>query len=140
MATKGSSTVLHQHKDIALRIFIIGWYRVQMPYSGIQRLSPNFHYFATHRGNYVSGMACYDETSHYHQQHMLAQSQQQILSPSATNGHIVSGSMMSPTSMLNNDALSPSGTPTRGTKVRPSQPPPAPPSATNSSSRYCTHP
>lgn len=86
------------------------------------------------RGNYVPGM-CYDETTLY-QQHIM-QAQQQVLSPSVTNGHVITG-MMSP-GMLNNEMLSPSGTPTRGSKsnsVRPSQPPPAPPSATNSSSRY----
>ncbi|XP_065218853.1 actin-binding protein WASF3 [Planococcus citri] len=91
-----------------------------------QRYSPTSIY---QRTQYGTGMAYYDDASHYQQQYIINQSQQQVISPSATNGHVMSGGMMSP-----NDALSPSGTPTRGNKVRPSQPPPAPPSATNSSS------
>ncbi|KAK7575555.1 hypothetical protein V9T40_011841 [Parthenolecanium corni] len=80
-----------------------------------------------YRNNYQPPI--YDE---YHQ--IMSQNAQQML-PNIANGHIVPGTM-SPISMLNNEALSPSGTPTRGSKVgmRPSQPPPAPPSATNSSS------
>lgn len=82
----------------------------------------------SYRNNYQPPI--YDE---YHQ--IMSQNAQQML-PNIANGHIVPGTM-SPISMLNNEALSPSGTPTRGSKVgmRPSQPPPAPPSATNSSSR-----
>lgn len=90
-----------------------------------------------YRGVYVPGAPYYEDSAVYQTQHVMQPGQQQIVSPltMATNGHIMND-MMSPNAMLNNDALSPSGTPTRGSKARPSQPPPAPPSATNSSSRY----
>lgn len=83
------------------------------------------------------GIQYYDESSIYQQQHMI-QGQQHISSPvlmnSTQNGPIMSD-MVSPNAMLNSEMLSPGGTPSRGSKMRPSQPPPAPPSATNSSSR-----
>lgn len=95
--------------------------------------SANIYY----RGMYIAaGDSYYGETTVYQQQPIMQSGQQQISSTMmTTNGHIMND-VMSPHSMLNQDALSPSGTPTRGSKtnsVRPSQPPPAPPSATNSS-------